>query len=169
MAGILIGVVIVVFIAFRQLQVRPVRTDRGIVIALVVLVIGVYDAGIFLGNHRVSADGIGFLVASLAGAVVFGLLRAFSMRVWNAAGRLVVQGTWLTIVLWVISIGVHFGIGALTSADLGKSNDIVTATFLLYVGLTLGAQRAALAARARDATAFEGEPRSQSSGSRPIA
>ncbi len=82
------------------------------------------------------------LVISLA---VFGLalgaVRAFTAKLWSEGGRTLRQGTWLTIVLWLFSIGGHLALDAISA--LGS------ASLLLYLGTTLATQRLVLSWRVR--------------------
>lgn len=42
-------------------------------------------------------------------AAITGAIRAMTVRVWIQAGQALRQGTWITAVLWVVSLGVHLG------------------------------------------------------------
>lgn len=54
-----------------------------------------------------------FIAASLAAAILLGALRATTVRLWIKDGRVVRQGTWLTVILWLISVGSHLVASAL--------------------------------------------------------
>jgi hypothetical protein len=58
------------------------------------------------------------------------------------------QGTWLTVTLWIVSIGAHLGYDALIARGTGKA-DIGDATMLLFFAVSLTVQRWMLIARAR--------------------
>jgi hypothetical protein len=50
------------------------------------------------------------------------------------------QGTWLTLVLWLVAVGLHFGIAYL-SAQQGAPAGLGSSTILAYLAVTLGIQR----------------------------
>jgi hypothetical protein len=58
------------------------------------------------------------------------------------------QGSWLTAVLWVVSLGAHLGYDYLVEGK-GSQSGLGTASLLLYFGVTFTIQRFILAARAR--------------------
>jgi hypothetical protein len=63
------------------------------------------------------------LVATLAGslvlAAVMGGFRASTVRIWSDAGVAWSRGTWITVVLWVVSLGSQLAYGYLFA---GKSS-----------------------------------------------
>jgi hypothetical protein len=72
------------------------------------------------------------------GALGVGALRGLSMRVWSGNGWVVRQGTAVTMVLWIVTLLVHV-FGDAGGSQAGTA-DLAGATFLLYLGLTLGLQ-----------------------------
>lgn len=58
------------------------------------------------------------------------------------------QGTWLTAVLWIVSLGVHLGYDYLVDGK-GAQAGLGSASLLLYFGVTYMIQRLVLQARAR--------------------
>ena len=60
------------------------------------------------------------------------------MRVWAANGWVVRQGNAVTMALWLVSVLVHF-VGDTGSTQAGGAA-LLGASFLLYLGLTLGVQ-----------------------------
>src|SRR5581483_10629287 len=108
-----IGVAVVVLLLARQVQKRSVREDSRPIIFLVLAVVGLFEAGQFVKAHPVGSEAILLTVGSLVLAAVFGVLRAFTVRLWREDGKLYRQGNVLTIVLWLVSIGTHFGVDAL--------------------------------------------------------
>lgn len=55
-------------------------------------------------------------------------------------GRLARQGTWVTVVLWLVTVPLHLG--------LDTVNGVGQASLMLYVGLTLGVQQILVVRRA---------------------
>jgi hypothetical protein len=87
---------------------------------------------------------VGTLVVSFAPAAALSTIRALSVRIWRADdGSWWRQGTAVTLVLWLVSIGSHFGIDVLATRLAGPAVDIRglgNATLLRYLALSLGLQ-----------------------------
>jgi hypothetical protein len=142
---VIIGVALVLFIIYRQLQRRPVEGRQLVVVPLVLAVLGLYNL-----NRQAPATsaGVTALVASLASAVAFGLARGGSTRVWQEAGTVLRQGAPLTLVLWIISIALRAGIGALAHRA-GVAQSVTLGELPLFFGVTLGAQNLVIWMRAQ--------------------
>jgi hypothetical protein len=141
-----IGVLVLAFILVRQVQKRSVREDRPI-LPLILLVIGVIELVDFVDAHPVHGTGIAMLGASLVVAAGFGAIRAYTVRLWREDGTLYRQGNWLTIVLWLVAIGVHFGADVLIDHS-GSAKGLATAALTLYLAVSFGVQRFVVRARA---------------------
>jgi hypothetical protein len=70
------------------------------------------------------------------------------VHVWVDGGQGWRQGTWLTAVLWVVSLGVHLGYDYLLEGK-GAQAGLGSASLLLYFGVTYTIQRLILQARAQ--------------------
>ena len=141
-AALLIDAVILALLLYRQLTVRPLNDGR---LSVLLLVIGLAEL-VSYGQHYRLTDGIlAFLAASLALSVLFGVVRAVTVRIWRQDGRVLRQGTWLTALLWLVSIGSHLAIGAVQHGSAAAAAGAATLAFL---GVTLGAQQLVLRARA---------------------
>ena len=81
-------------------------------------------------------------------ALVFGVLRALTTRIWQQDGSAWSQGNWLTAVLWIAALGAHLGYDALLDHHHGTAG-LGDATVLLYLAVSLGAQRLVVMQRAR--------------------
>jgi hypothetical protein len=88
------------------------------------------------------------LAGSLVIAAIFGAIRAASVHVWVDRGQAWRQGTWLTAMLWIVSLGVHLGYDYLVDGK-GAQAGLGSASLLLYFGVTYTIQRLILQARAR--------------------
>jgi len=144
-----------------QLKARPLKS--GAVLALVLGVLGLAETGAFLfgkeqfiafvkgrNHHLVPAvphihamiiAGVGSLLL----AAVTGALRAPSKRLWRQDGQVWRQGTALTILLWLVSLALHLGYDALVA----PGTDFGNATLMLYLTVSIAAQRSVLSARGR--------------------
>lgn len=143
---LLIGLVVLAFILYRQLQTRPVRDNMRL--PLIIAIIGVVRLVQYLQHGHHGAGVAVALAGSLVLAAVFGAIRAPTVRVWVDGGQAWRRGTWLTAVLWVVSLGVHLGYDYLVEGK-GSQSGLGTASLLLYFGVTFTIQRLILQARAR--------------------
>jgi hypothetical protein len=142
---VFIGVALVLFIIYRQLQRWPVEGRQLVVVPLVLAVLGLYNLN---RQPPATSAGVIALVASLGSAVVFGLARGASTRVWQEAGSVLRQGAPLTVVLWIISIVLRAGIGALAHRA-GVAQSVTLGELPLFFGVTLAAQNLVIWLRAQ--------------------
>lgn len=134
--SIVLSVAVLAFILYRQLQVR--RAAPRMVLPLVLLVLGV--AGLEQGSTRLTAAKLGILIALLAlDAVGLGALRAWTVKLWRDGQDMLRQGTWVTVVLWLVGLGIHLAVDAVAHIP-GSST-------LLYLGVTFLAQQLVLQLR----------------------
>jgi hypothetical protein len=144
--NILIGLAVLAFILYRQLQARPVRDTMRL--PLILAVIGVVELARFLQHGHHGAGVAAALAGSLVIAAVFGAIRAATVHVWVDGGQAWRQGNWLTAVLWVVSLAVHLGYDYLVDGK-GSQAGLGSASLLLYFGVTFTVQRLILQARAQ--------------------
>lgn len=150
-ANIVIGLVVLAWLLWRQTQRRPVREDRKPTVLLILLVLGV----VALGAYFKTAPATGLAIALLAGSLVlaagFGVVRGYTVRLWQQDGQFFRQGTWLTIVLWLVAIGSHIGLDALIDSG---AKGLGSASILLYLAVSLGTQRLVVQSRATRLRSF---------------
>jgi hypothetical protein len=144
--NLLIGLAVLALLVYRQLQVRPVRANFRL--PLILAVIGVIQLSQFLKNDHHTGTVFAALAGSLALAALFGAIRAMTVRVWIQAGQALRQGTWVTAVLWVVSLGVHLGYDYLVDGK-GSQAGLGTASLTLYFAVTYTIQRFILQAKAQ--------------------
>jgi len=144
--NLLIGIAVLALLVYRQLQVRPVRANFRL--PLILAVIGVIQLSQFLKNDHHTGTVFAALAGSLALAALFGAIRAMTVRVWIQAGQALRQGTWVTAVLWVVSLGVHLGYDYLVDGK-GSQAGLGTASLTLYFAITYTIQRFILQAKAQ--------------------
>jgi len=136
---IVLGVVVLGLLIYRQLRSRPVNAS-GLRLVAILAVIGLVQAYQFLDKHHSGAVTYAALGGSLLLAAVFGALRAATVRVWLQGGQPWTKGNWLTAVLWVIALAAHLGYDALVTPGRGSSG-LGAATVVLYLAVSLGIQR----------------------------
>jgi len=148
----LIAVAVVGLLLYRQLVARRVKTDGGGRMMLILGVIGIAQLAQFVeSSGSIGVFGVGTLVVSFAVAAVLSTVRSYSVRIWQSEdGSWWRRGTAVTLVLWLVSIGSHFGIDVLAGKLAGPTVDIHglgNATLLLYLALSLGLQNMLVARR----------------------
>lgn len=144
--NLLIGLAVLALLVYRQLQVRPVRANFRL--PLILAVIGVIQLSQFLKNDHHTGTVFAALAGSLALAAITGAIRAMTVRVWIQAGQALRQGSWITAVLWVVSLGVHLGYDYLVDGK-GSQAGLGTASLTLYFAVTYTIQRFILQAKAQ--------------------
>jgi hypothetical protein len=115
---------------------------------LILAVIGVIQLTQFLKHDHHTGTIFAALAGSLVLAALFGAIRAMTVRVWIQAGQALRQGTWITAVLWVVSLGVHLGYDYLVDGK-GPQSGLGTASLTLYFAVTYTIQRFFLQAKAQ--------------------
>lgn len=135
----LVGLVVFAFILYRQVQVRVVTTR--LTLPAVLTLAGLASLG-GMNQKALAPQDIAILVVLLGiDAIGLGAARAYTVRLWHEGTRWVRQGTWATVGLWLIGTGIHMGV----DNALGFG----TASVLLYLGVTYGAQRLVVQRRIR--------------------
>ena len=134
-----LGTLILILVLLRQVRVRPVPRVFQPRLPVVIGVIGLFEMFSYAGSHHVSSTAWLWVVGTLVvGALGFGVLRGLSMRVWSGNGWVLRQGNAVTMALWLVSLLVHF-VGDSGQSHAGAAG-LEGASFLLYLGLTLGVQ-----------------------------
>jgi hypothetical protein len=142
---VVVGAALVLFIIYRQLIRRPIEARQLVVLPVVLAALGLINL-----NHEppTASAAVVALVASLVSAVVFGLARGFSTRVWQDAGGVLRQGTPVTLALWIVGIALRIGIGALAHRA-GVAQSVTVGELPLFLGVTLAAQNLVIWMRAQ--------------------
>lgn len=149
-ATVLLYVAIAVFVLWRvvlkQLAGSTLSVRSLWLIPVVLLVIG----GSSTLNALPDAGGteIALLVADLVVLTVLGVIRGGSVALSTRDGLAFQKGTALTLILWLVTIGVRIGFGVLGS-QLDASGPLTSASIWLSVGLSIGIQNAVIYARVR--------------------
>jgi len=142
LTNLIIGVVVLML--FLSLQLATRRLSESYRLPIILGVIGIVKLANFLKGHPNNDGGIAeALVGSLVIAAVFGAVRALTVRVWRENGQLLRKGTWLTAVLWILSLAAHLGYDDLVAGHITGKNggNVGDATLLLYLVVTLTIQR----------------------------
>ena len=145
---IVIGILVVALLIYRQLRTRRVNSGGGARLMLILGLIGVVQTGEYLSGHHVGVAAVAELLGSLVLAAVFAALRAVTVRIWIDRGVAWAKGGWLTAALWIVTLGAHLGYDALTGHSRATAG-LGAATILLYLAVSLGVQRVITGYRAR--------------------
>ncbi|WP_211766135.1 DUF1453 family protein [Kutzneria sp. CA-103260] len=138
--NVVIGLAVLALLLYRQLQPRRVREDGALRLTVILLVVGVIQAYPVVSNHPPTTIVVLLLLAGLVSGAVFGTLRAYTTKLWIKDEDVWRQGTWLTLVLWLVAVGLHFGIDYLSERQ-GAPAGLGSSTIVLYLAVTLGIQR----------------------------
>lgn len=141
--NIAVGVLVLVWILARQLTPRPVKQNSRTV--LIIAVVGIVQVASYLQAHAVPA---GELFAAVVGVLVAAAIawpRATVNRIWqDASGQWWRQGGAMTLVLWLVAVGLHLLIGfvvpGLLGVPQGGDAGFEQVTLVLYLAVSLGAQ-----------------------------
>ena len=147
-----IGLVVLVFIMRRQLRTRPAKADSVMKIFALLAGIGLIETIDFMWTkHSYNLMTIIWIIASLVAAGLLGIWRAQFVKVWRSkSGTVLVKGSWLTVALWMSAILIHFAFEFAIdhSEPLHNGLGLGSVTILLYMAVTLGAQRETVRLRA---------------------
>ncbi len=145
---LVLGVLALGLLVYRQLRTRPVRAFNPR-LPLILGVIGVVEVATFLKTYHHSETAV---AASLAGslllAAVFGAARAGTVRIWDSGGQAWVRGTWITALLWVVSLAAHLGYDAVLDVK-DAHGSLGSASIVLYLAVTFTLQRLVVLYRAQ--------------------
>jgi len=135
----LIWVAVAALLNVRQFMPRAVRPSVMLGLPLVVGYLGVQQ---LLGAPPATPTAVALLAVDLGLGAAMGLVRGATVRVWHEPAQgWMMQGTVLTLVAWLVSIGLRLGLGfadhaAFSSSEIG-----------LLLAVTFGAQSAVVWAR----------------------
>jgi hypothetical protein len=148
-ANIVLGLAVLSWVLWRQLQTREVRTERSQRGLLVLAALGAWSCAQSLDGHAVSVVAAALVVAGVAVSAGFGALRGRLQPVWqDPTGRVLRRGNAWTVVLWLTAIAVHVGVDALVARVDPAAASLASGSLLVCLALSLAAQRAVVRARA---------------------
>ena len=145
-----IGFVLLVWVLLRQVAVRPVPRVIRLGLPVVIGVIGLFELTSYANSHHhlASSAWAWVLGTLLVGAIGLGIVRGLTVKIWTAGNWVLRQGTPVTMALWLVSLAVHFA-GDVFGSHAHDGTGLESASFLLYLGLTLGVQTAVVHRRAQ--------------------
>ena len=152
LTNILIAIIIIGFILSRQLRERPVREDKGYTTVIILMAIGVVQvAQVAEKTADIPLGAYGVLAVSLLVGAGFGMWRAVKTHLWRDHGTLVRQGNWITVVLWIVGMGLHIGSDVVLERISPHAATLGSSSIVLYIAISLVVQRYVIMQRAEHA------------------
>ena len=144
---VILGLAVLALLIYRQLSARQVNA-AALRLFVILMIIGVLQTYQFMSKNHAHPLIIAAIAGSVVLAAIFGWLRASTVRVWlEDDGQAWSQGSWLTAVLWIVSLAAHLGYDILV-AHGPAARGLGTATIVLYLAVSLGFQRVLVLQRA---------------------
>ncbi len=134
------------YLLYRQRQVRRVPTavrPRG---PAMFLLVGLFTFTGYLQATRVPVAAWLLLALSFAIGAGLGWWRAHTVRLWFEQRRLLRQGTWPTVGLWLLATALHTLAGLVIGATGGPTG-LESATGMLYLAMSSLIQQVAVVRR----------------------
>lgn len=146
--NVVVGLAILGWLMWNQLQVRPV-SGRRMRVAVVLGAVGVVQLVSTVSKHPVPGIGWVGLVLGLAVGVGLAVWRGAGTRLWSEGGVVMRQGSLFTAALWLVGVAIHVVLGVGLSSVSPGAEWATSSSVLLFVGVSLLVQALVVAARAR--------------------
>ena len=138
---LLLSLVVIALIFYNQVRVRKVSSDTRFTLPLIMCVLGVFTLKSYLDSNQLTVIAWITIIASFTLlAIGMAAIRATTVKLWIDTDVVYRQGTWVTILLWVVSIALHIALNQV--GHLGQS------TFLIYFAITFTVQKLIIQKRA---------------------
>ena len=145
---LVLDIAVFAWVLYRQRRIRRVRLRFGTPVPILLSLFGLVQFVHYNETHSLGAEVSAVVIGSFTiGAAVFGALRALTVRLIPLPNGVARQGTWLTMCLWLISVGFHFALSPVVSSLHGPVGAI-GASALLYLAVSLGVQNTVVQHRA---------------------
>ncbi|MFD1678272.1 hypothetical protein [Alicyclobacillus fodiniaquatilis] len=113
---VILGIVILLFVVKRQLS--PRTLSGGLL--FLPLILGAYALYEAAGDSMVQIAGWISLLLTLAMSFIVGLIRGRMTRIYQENGRWMIAGSWQSLLLWLVSIPIRYGLRFLLVPLLGE-------------------------------------------------
>jgi hypothetical protein len=139
---------VLAWVLYRQRGVRRVRLRFNTRVPVVLLLLGLFQFVHYTETHSLGAKVSALVIGGfVVGATFFGAIRALTVRLIPIDKGVAQQATWLTIGIWVVSVGVQLSLSAVISSLHGPIG-ATSASVLLYIAISLGVQNTLVQRRA---------------------
>ncbi|URZ17487.1 hypothetical protein [Clostridium felsineum] len=130
---LIIGILLILLIFYNQIRVRQVRQDMKLTLPIIMFILGVLNFKSYISTNSLTTMALLSIAISFS-VLAFGMaaIRAYTVKLWSDNNIIYRKGTWLTIVLWIISIALHI--------ILNKIGHIGQSTSLIYFAITFTVQ-----------------------------
>lgn len=151
MQSLIISLLALGWILYRQLQERPVKEEMKLAIPGFLLILAILDMSAYGQQHAIIVKpiGIAFITIGFLSGGLFGWLRGVRSHIWRDKGQLMRQGNWVTVVLWLVGIIVHLGLEHATSYFDPSLSNLTDASLFVYMAITLSVQKYVIVERAK--------------------
>jgi hypothetical protein len=140
---VVVAIALVAWIVVRQVQPRPVNVRQLLILPAILIVIGASEVSKAApSGHSLTSTDVTWLAVDLAVAVISGLARAATIRLFEQDGELWRQGTRVTVALWLASIAARVVIALLGSHH--GAGKVLDDGLLLSFGVSLIVQSAVI-------------------------
>lgn len=137
---IIIALLVLGFGIYRQMRSARIQPRQLVIFPVILAFVGLSN----LERHAPeSAAAYAAFGVSVVAALVFGLARGWSMRVWQVQGIPWRKGTMVTAALWGISLLARIAIGV-GAQRAGVAASVTTGEFPVFLAVTLAAQNAVI-------------------------
>lgn len=134
-------IAVIAFILYNQIRVKQVKMDTKFTTPLIMLILGVYS---MIDNDELSkftlVSWISMLISFTVLAIGMAAIRATTVKIWIEKEILYRQGTWLTVLLWAVSISLH--------SVLNRIGNVGHSTAFIYFAITFTVQKLIIKKRA---------------------
>ena len=139
---LIVALLVLLLIIYNQLRIRQVRRDLRLRLPIILVIVGLPHLVSYINSEQGNLlTPVTVLAGLLVLAVGMGVLRAYTVRLWSENREVFRRGTWITVVLWILTAGLHLAIAQF--GHVGES------TLLIDYGITLIVQRWVILTRAQ--------------------
>ncbi len=144
-----VDAIALLLILYRQRRVRRVRLHFARRVPLVLSGVGLAQFLRYNETHSLGVSSVMVVLGScFIGAWALGALRAATVELYEVErGSMAQRSGWLTMVLWLVSVGVHFSLAVVVS-HLGGPVGALAGSGALFLAVTLAVQNALVHRRA---------------------
>ncbi|MCL6599241.1 MAG: hypothetical protein K6T81_10935 [Alicyclobacillus macrosporangiidus] len=103
---VVIGVVLLVWVAQRQLRPRPL-SSRLLVWPAILALYSLYEAA---QSPHVNMAGWVALIVTLLVSLAVGLVRGYLTRLYQENGQWMIAGSWKSLLFWLVTIPIRWGL-----------------------------------------------------------